>query len=180
MWAELQKPDRSPLPFRRSVSPGQYNDLLNKPVLGDLAFIDTNGLTSYFLRGGDGTWAIPVDVYATWGNISGDINAQTDLMALLNLKAPLTSPVFTGNPRAPLAPLDDSSDSVATTAWFFGQVFNGSPVMAGVASSGDSTRWARGNHRHPTDTTRAPLDTPAFIGLPTAHLLLRRGITPPG
>ena len=40
--------------------------------------------------------------------------------------------------------------------------------MNGAASSGASTLWARGDHVHPTDTTRAPLDSPAFINLPTA------------
>lgn len=29
------------------------------------------------------------------------------------------------------------------------------PEMDGVGSSGDSVEWARGNHRHPTDTSRA-------------------------
>lgn len=146
---------------------GQYNDLLSKPVFGDLAFIDTDGSTSRFLRG-DGTWQIPVDVNAVWGNIGGDINAQTDLIARLNAKADLSSPIFTGIPRAPTPPLNDNSTNIATTAWFFGQAFNGLPVMDGVAASGDSTLWARGNHRHPTDTTRAPLDSPAFTGLPLA------------
>ena len=166
LWAELQaRPlttDLAPVAFS-----GAYNDLTGKPVLGDLAFINTNGLTSYFLRG-DGTWQIPVDVNAVWGNIGGDINAQTDLKSALDLKAPLASPVFTGNPRAPTPPVDDNTDRLGTTAWFFGQAFDGSPVMDGTASSGDSTRWARGNHRHPTDTSRAPLDSPNFLGLPTA------------
>lgn len=166
LWTELQA-----RPLSSAISSvgfsGQYADLLNKPPLGDLAFIDTNGLTSYFLRG-DGTWQIPVDVSAAWGNISGNILAQTDLTNALNLKANKQDPVFTGNPQAPTPPADNNSTSIATTAWYFGQAFNGSPVMDGVASSGNATQWARGNHRHPTDTTRAPLDSPAFTGLPTA------------
>lgn len=176
---------------------GQYNDLLNKPVFGDLAFLSTNGSTSQFLRG-DGVWAIPADVTAEWGNISGNISAQTDLIALLDLKAPITNPTFLGNVRVPTPPVDDSSDLAANTGWFFGQAFNGAPVMDGVASSGDSLRWARGNHRHPTDDTRAPLDSPNFTGIPTAptppfpndsqriattewvnQALLAAGLTPP-
>lgn len=166
LWNELQA---RPLITDISVVgfSGQYNDLLSKPVLGDLAFINTNGLTSQFLRG-DGTWAIPVDVNAVWGNINGNINAQTDLITRLNLKADILNPVFTGNPQAPTPVVDNNTTSVATTAFFFGQGFDGLPIMDGVASSGDSTRWARGNHRHPTDTSLAPLDTPHFTGLPTA------------
>ena len=32
-----------------------------------------------------------------WGSITGTLSSQTDLNAALNLKAPLASPVFTGN-----------------------------------------------------------------------------------
>lgn len=38
------------------------------------------------------------------------------------------------------------------------------PLANGVASAGDSADAARGNHRHPTDITRAPVDSPAFTG----------------
>ncbi|MBF9235591.1 tail fiber protein [Microvirga sp. BT350] len=40
--------------------------------------------------------------------------------------------------------------------------------MAGTAAVGTSTKLAREDHRHPTDTTRAPLASPAFTGTPTA------------
>jgi hypothetical protein len=166
LWTELQaRPltaDLSQLAFT-----GDWVDISGKPPFGNVSLINTNGTTNQFLRG-DGSWAIPQDVFAQWGSISGDINAQNDLIALLNLKAPLANPTFTGLVQAPTRPVDDSSTGVATTAWFFGQAFDGVPVMAGAASSGDSKRWARGNHRHPTDTTRAPLDSPAFTGFPTA------------
>lgn len=166
LWEALQaRPeatDLAPVAFS-----GVYNDLTGKPTLGTVAQINLNGLTSYFLRG-DGQWVIPTDVNAQWGNISGDINAQTDLTNALNLKAPLANPTFTGLVQAPTRAVDDNSTGVATTAWFFGQAFDGAPVMDGVAASGDSLRWARGNHRHPTDTSRAPLDSPNFSGIPTA------------
>lgn len=167
LWAELQaRPltvDFDPLAFS-----GQWNDIHNKPLFGDVSLINTNGLTSYFLRG-DGTWAIPQDVFAEWGQINGDINAQTDLIAMFATKADATNAILQGNPRRPNGPpQDDNSDSVITSGWFFGQAFDGLPVMDGAASSGDSLRWARGNHRHPTDDTRAPLDSPVFTGLPSA------------
>jgi hypothetical protein len=147
---------------------GQYNDLLNKPIFGDLAFINTDGSTSRFLRG-DGTWQIPVDVFATWGNITGNITAQTDLMTLLNAKAPVNNPTFTGFVNVPTPPVDDNTTLAINSTWFFGQAFNGSPIMdADPASSGNSTLWARGNHRHPSDTSRAPLDSPVFTGIPLA------------
>ena len=41
------------------------------------------------------------------------------------------------------------------------------PKMAGTAAVGTGTAWARADHVHPTDTTRAPLASPAFTGTPT-------------
>lgn len=43
-----------------------------------------------------------------------------------------------------------------------------SPLMDGTAAVGTSTSYARGDHRHPTDTSRAPLASPQFTGTPGA------------
>ncbi|MGE8065577.1 gp53-like domain-containing protein [Pseudomonas sp. NPDC089569] len=40
--------------------------------------------------------------------------------------------------------------------------------MAGVAAVGTGSKLAREDHRHPTDTTRAPLASPGLTGTPTA------------
>lgn len=42
------------------------------------------------------------------------------------------------------------------------------PVMDGTAARGTDDGFARGDHVHPTDTTRAPLASPALTGTPTA------------
>ena len=42
------------------------------------------------------------------------------------------------------------------------------PKMDGTAAVGSDTTWAKGDHIHPTDTTRAPLNSPALTGTPTA------------
>ena len=42
------------------------------------------------------------------------------------------------------------------------------PLMDGTAAVGTETAFARGDHRHPTDTSRAPLASPALTGTPTA------------
>lgn len=42
------------------------------------------------------------------------------------------------------------------------------PAMNGTGTAGTSTAFARGDHVHPTDTSRAPLASPAFTGTPTA------------
>jgi len=43
-----------------------------------------------------------------------------------------------------------------------------SPTMNGTAASGIGTAWSRADHVHPSDTSRAPLTSPAFNGVPTA------------
>jgi hypothetical protein len=42
------------------------------------------------------------------------------------------------------------------------------PLMDGSASAGSGTQWSRKDHRHPTDTTRAPLASPTLTGTPKA------------
>lgn len=42
------------------------------------------------------------------------------------------------------------------------------PIGNGTATVGVELNYARGDHIHPTDTTRAPLDSPGLTGIPTA------------
>lgn len=48
------------------------------------------------------------------------------------------------------------------------QAGNATPAMNGMAATGTSTRYARQDHVHPADTTRAPVASPALTGTPTA------------
>lgn len=59
-----------------------------------------------------------------------------------------------------------------------GQVYNGNSALSvnssstnvkmdGTASAGSGSALALANHIHPTDTSRAPIDSPAFTGYPT-------------
>ena len=65
------------------------------------------------------------------------------------------------------AAVDNNSTNIATTAYVVGQAAGTAPVMAGTAAVGTSLRYARQDHRHPTDTTRAPLASPTFTGTVT-------------
>jgi hypothetical protein len=49
-----------------------------------------------------------------------------------------------------------------------GMASSATPLMDGTAAVGTATTWARGDHVHPTDTSRAPLASPVFTGNPTA------------
>jgi hypothetical protein len=45
---------------------------------------------------------------------------------------------------------------------------NTTPAMDGVAAFGNEQRYARGDHVHPTDTSRAPVASPTFTGVVTS------------
>lgn len=83
-------------------------------------------------------------------------------------RAALASPTFTGTPAAPTAAVDTNTTQVATTAYVVGQASSTSPVMDGTATVGTSLRYARADHIHPTDTSRAPLASPNLTGTPAA------------
>ena len=105
-------------------------------------------------------------------------NVQGAIQELDTEKAPLASPALTGTPTAPTPAIQDTSTRIATTAWVQTELAaippagmypsNDIPLMAGVGAAGTAVEGARGDHRHPTDTSRAPLVSPAFTGTPTA------------
>lgn len=80
----------------------------------------------------------------------------------------LDSPTFTGTPAAPTAAADTNTTQLATTAFVIGQSGTANPTMNGTAAAGSSTRFARQDHVHPIDTSRAPLNSPGLTGVPTA------------
>jgi hypothetical protein len=82
-------------------------------------------------------------------------------------RAALASPTFTGTPAAPTAAVDTNTTQLATTAMVLAQAASATPLIDGSATVGTSTRFARGDHVHPTDTTRAPLASPTFTGAVT-------------
>lgn len=93
----------------------------------------------------------------------------------LDVKAPLASPALTGNPTAPTPTAGDNDTSVATTAFVTTAVATATvppatvaPLMDGAAAVGTTTKYAREDHRHPTDTTLAPIASPTFTGVPAA------------
>jgi len=91
--------------------------------------------------------------------------------------APKASPALTGNPTAPTQATGNNSTRIATTAFVNNEIANDrpysdtNPLRDGTASQGSSARVSRQDHVHPTDTTRAPLDSPTFTGTVTAPLL---------
>lgn len=82
--------------------------------------------------------------------------------------ATINSPTFTGTPGAPTAAADTNTTQIATTAYVLGQAGSVTPLINGTAAVGTSLKYARADHVHPTDTTRAPLASPGLTGTPTA------------
>lgn len=76
------------------------------------------------------------------------------------------SPTFTGTPLSTTAAVDTNTTQIATTAFVVGQAANTAPLIDGTATIGTSLRYARQDHIHPTDTSRAPLASPTFTGTP--------------
>ncbi len=76
-------------------------------------------------------------------------------------RAPVASPTFTGVPAAPTAAVGTNTTQIATTAFVQSALgasvpsaSTANPVVDGTASPGSATTWSRGDHVHPTDTTR--------------------------
>ena len=82
------------------------------------------------------------------------------------------SPALTGTPTAPTAAVDTNTTQIASTAFVLGQASTTTPVIDGTATIGTATTFARADHKHPTDTTRATAgansDITSLTGLTTA------------
>ena len=63
--------------------------------------------------------------------------------------------------------VDTNSTNVATTAYVLAQTSATVPIMDGTAAVGAATRFARSDHVHPSDTSRAPTANPTFTGTVT-------------
>jgi len=68
---------------------------------------------------------------------------------------PTSTSGWWGSVLSPTPSADDSTTKIATTAYVLGQLSAAVPLMAGTGAAGTSTRFARGDHRHPTDSTKA-------------------------
>jgi hypothetical protein len=78
--------------------------------------------------------------------------------------ATLASPIFTGLPSAPTANPGANTTQLATTQFVTAAIAalppvpvasTANPLMNGTATPGVATAWSRGDHVHPTDTSRA-------------------------
>ena len=106
-----------------------------------------------------------------WNTTSNEMRAWSGsawIVTYTPAGAPLNSPAFTGTPTAPTAAVDTNTTQLATTAFVVAQASAVSPNMDGTAAVGTSLRYARADHVHASDTSRAALASPTFTGTPAA------------
>ena len=157
----------------------------NYPQLGSAnTFTATNTFTSPTLTFGNTTAASTVNIGtgATLSATTKAINIGTGGVAGSNTiitvgsTAGLTNVTFNtnggqvyfpGNVVATTQPANTSDTTLATTAFVVGQAGSATPIVNGTAAVGTSLRYARQDHVHGTDTTRAAVDSQVFTGTPT-------------
>jgi hypothetical protein len=71
-----------------------------------------------------------------------------------------------GTTNGVTAAVDTNSVALATTAYVVGQAGSATPLVNGTAAVGTSLRYARQDHVHPTDTSRAAVASPSLTGTP--------------
>lgn len=84
--------------------------------------------------------------------------------------APLASPALTGTPTTTTAAVSTNTTQIASTAFVLGQGNSTGTTIAmnGTQAAGSSNLYARADHVHPSDTSRAPLASPGLTGTPTS------------
>src|SRR5574343_446185 len=107
-------------------------------------------------------------LYGGYGDDGGGNATSIVVLGGTGTFAQLSSPAFTGTPTAPTAAVDTNTTQLATTAFVLAQASASNPLMDGTVAIGTSTRYARADHVHPSDTTKANLASPTFTGVPTA------------
>ena len=100
------------------------------------------------------------------------INSQTGTGSTFAMSV---SPTFTGTPAAPTAAVDTNTTQLATTAFVAGQASATNPLMNGSVAVGTSLRYAREDHGHASDTSRAPTASPTFTGTATFNIISAAG-----
>lgn len=119
-------------------------DIQNLALDVDTRFASISGLPS---QGSNAGKFLQTDgSVASWASIPTDAT-----------RAPLASPALTGTPTAPTAAVGNNSTQIATTAFVLGQGNSTAATisMNGVQAAGSSNLYARADHVHPTDTSRA-------------------------
>jgi hypothetical protein len=143
-----------------------------KDASNQLNLFDTAAARYILTCASSGIPSLPVGV-TTLAPSAGDNSTRVPTTAYLTSNyAALASPALTGTPTAPTAAANTNTTQLATTAYVVGQAGTATPLVAGTAAVGTSLLYARQDHVHPTDATRAAKgansDITSLSGLTTA------------
>jgi hypothetical protein len=91
---------------------------------------------------------------------AGPVRVLEDGAGLATTPTPTADTFYTAaESDARFAPVGAGAGATASTS---------NPLMDGAAAPGTATTYTRADHVHPSDTSRAPLTSPALTGTPTA------------
>jgi hypothetical protein len=122
-----------------------------------------------------GTPTVPNVVPSTDNSTKAANTAFVQSVITAGAFAPINSPTFTGVPAGPtVASAADSTTKLATTAFVQAAITNAGgggglpgsntvPIMDGIGAAGVANTAARGDHVHPSDTTKADLSAVVTI-----------------
>lgn len=110
-----------------------------------------------------GSLAAWIDAHA-WGGVQ--TTTQRDLLSGTNLWAGMV--IFNSTlGRLEINPSGSAGSANWAAAFVIPAAGTLAPLMDGAVAVGTSSAFAREDHGHPTDSSRAPLASPAFTGTPT-------------
>ena len=137
-----------------------------------------NSLTINGSAGGGGGAASGI-TFTPVGNVSAT-DVQAAIAEVDSEKAPLASPVLTGDPQAPTPATADNDTSIATTAFVKAQGYAASasvpapataiPLTGAVGAVGTSVKYAREDHVHPGTMATWETATAAAVTLSGGNL----------
>jgi hypothetical protein len=122
-------------------------------------------MSTIVTRAGKGSPLTHAEVDANFTNLNTD---KLETSTAASTYAPLANPTLTGTPVAPTAAANTNTTQLATTAFVIGQASSTTPVINGTAAVGTSLKYARADHVHGSDTSKADLASPTFTGTPAA------------
>jgi hypothetical protein len=158
------------LPTLTSVYTNTLTEIKNRDV--DLA-LQFDGTTSTSIPTGAIGWISSANTWQRWtGSAWGALSSTFAFPAITTTGAASIgttlsvtgATTLSGGGTSTTPTTDNNTTNIATTAFVLGQAAATAPGMDGTAAVGSSFRYARQDHVHPTDSTRAPLASPTFTG----------------
>jgi hypothetical protein len=126
---------------------------------GTVGLAAVNGVATTFMRS-DAAPPLSVAITPTWTGLHTFSGGVTATGAINLTGGTVTVPTIAGS--------TDSTTSAASTAFVqavaTSKASTTTPVVDGTAAVGVATTFARADHVHPTDASRAPLASPSFTG----------------